>query len=217
MQIHKTLTRFTPNGSGVDRSAEPGTVHLTDVMRYIAQTLKLKGVYGSDSTSHWELDVAAEAGFIWEDVLSRAYAERCVPRPPEQQKGVIVFSPDGFGFDPGVWDYGNDCWLIEPSNEPVLEEYKCTWQSVKKSPLDVWRYKVQAQGYLYGMGLRTVIYRILHLNGDYAGSGPLYKQVRISYNEDIDQLELENNWAMLELNAHAMLEKGYNGNVDAVL
>lgn len=214
MEIHELKTPFTPQGSGVHRSHLPGTVHLTDVMRYIDGALDL-GNYGGSGTKCWHLDVAAEIGFIWEDVLSEAFATRCALRLPEQQRGPIIFSPDGFGEDPGVWDEQKGEWIVEPDkDEPVLEEYKCTWMSVKRHPLDIWRYKIQAQGYLYGLGLKTVVYRILHLMGDYAGSGPLYRTVRISYNTELDQEELRMNWEMLETYATRMLERGYDGTFD---
>lgn len=211
MRIHELQTPFTPMGSGVFRSHNPGEVHLTDVMRFVAGTLKIKNAYGKGGTGNWNLDLAAECGFIWEDTLSHAFAERMACRLPEQKLGVVVGSPDGFGEDPGVWDWMRDKYIVEPSPEPVLEEYKCTWMSIRQHPLEIWRYKVQGQAYLWMTGLRVIVYRILHLMGDYAGSGPLYREVRIEYDTDEDVAELESNWAMIEHHAHIMLDGGYDG------
>lgn len=211
MKINEIQTPFTPMGSGVERTHPPGKVHLTSVMRFVAGTLKLKNAYGSGGATNWNLDLAAEVGFIWEDVLSAAFADRMAPRLPECERGPIIFSPDGFGQDPGIWDGLRGEWSIPPSDEPVLEEYKCTWMSINKHPLEVWRYKVQAQGYLYGLELRTVVYKMLHLMGDYRGSGPLYREVRIEYDTEEDWEELRSNWDMLEHHANIMLEGGYDG------
>lgn len=211
MRVHEIQTPFTPAGSGVPRSHNPGEVHLTAVMRFIDGTLKL-GAYGKGGAKAWNLDIAAEVGFIWEDVLTAAFASRHAVRLEEQRLGPIVLSPDGFGQDPGLWDYMREEWVVEPSDLPVLEEYKCTWMSVNQHPLNIWRYKVQGQGYLYALGLNIIVYKILHLNGDYRGSGPLYREVRIEYDTDEDKEELAANWAMLEHHANIMLEGGYDGN-----
>lgn len=205
MKIHEAQTPFCPAGSGIERTHPPGYVHLTDVIRYIAGALNIS--FGSAGTAAWDLNVAAEAGFIWEDVLSTAYRDRNAVRLPEQTRDNIIFSPDGFGEDPGVWDSVRERWVIEPDpDRPVLEEYKCTWMSTNKHPLDVWRWKVQTMGYLYGLELDVAVYRILHLMGDYAGSGPVYRVVRLEYDLEDDKNDLRLNWKMLTTYAARMLE-----------
>ena len=206
MKIHEMQSPFCPAGSGVPRTHPPDAVHLTDVVRYIAGVLNIS--FGGKGTDAWDLDVAAEAGFIWEDVLSAAFRDRYAVRLPEQRKDNIIFSPDGFGEDLGIWDDVRERWVVEPNPEiPVLEEYKCTWMSVRKHPLDIWRWTVQTKGYLYGLDLNVVVYRILHLMGDYQGSGPLYRVVRIEYDTADDKEDLRANWEMLTTHAEQMLSK----------
>jgi len=114
-----------------------------------------------------------EPGFIWVVLLSLAFGQRMPNRPGEITLDGIAMSPDGMDWD--AW---------------VVHEYKCTWKSVRKEPMDDAYYMMQAMGYCKGLGAKTVVMRMLYLMGDYRGSGPQYKVYEIVFSER----ELEENW-----------------------
>lgn len=179
-------------GSGVPRSSpdDTGLLHMTDVIRSIEARI------GRPRSGNFEdLNMAADVGFMWEDTLTRVMADRImgqVFRPGEVIKDGIVCSPDGVGPDPlGV-------------SHMVLEEYKFTWQSNRRSPVEVWYWMAQCMGYCYALGLDTVIMRIAYVLGDYKGSGPRYREARIVYTEQ----ELWGNWRMIISHADEMRKEG---------
>jgi len=122
----------------------------------------------------------AEVGFLFEEALEEALSKvlrgRAVIRVGEIELDNVVGSPDGVDFE--------NC---------ILEEYKCTWKSSKKTPDQIWKYMVQIKGYLRMLDMDTCKMRILYLMGDYRGSGPQYKEFLITFT----QAEINTNWDML--------------------
>jgi hypothetical protein len=178
MRIDQVDEAFELAGSGVDRSCGPDVVHLTDVTRYIGAKTGL----GPNTAGQWDLDAAAEAGFIWEDLLSLVLGRRLGVAPGEVELDGIVGSPDGIGPDP---------WEEVPL---AVQEYKCTWRSVRNGQPDgVWHWMAQVKGYCRMVGTHVVVFRVLYLMGDYKGSGPLRRTFRLEF----DQKEIEENWAMI--------------------
>jgi hypothetical protein len=51
----------------------------------------------------------------------------------------------------------------------------------------------QVKSYCYALDTPVAVMRIFHLNGDYRGSGPVYRVARIRFTEK----ELEDNWRMI--------------------
>ncbi len=118
----------------------------------------------------------AEVGFLFEDALSNAFAERLADRIGEVELDNIVCSPDGVDW-----------------NSWILEEYKCTWKSSKLHPRDHWRWMVQIKSYCKVLHMNQAKMRILYLNGNYRGSGPQYKEFMFTFTQD----EIDINWQML--------------------
>jgi len=164
-----TANLFPAAGSGEDR---PPGLHVSDIYSDIDRTL-------NGTPEHWEN--AAEPGFIWEDVFSKAWSDKAVKRglifrpEPEQVDGVWV-SPDGVNIE-----------------EPALEELKFTWRSSSRSPEDNWKWMTQIKAYLYCLGLTGVHLRVFYINGDYKDRRPKYQPYRLTFEAD----ELLENWAML--------------------
>jgi hypothetical protein len=102
----------------------------------------------------------------------------------EIERDGIMMTPDGVNFD----DEG-----------AYVEEYKLTWKSSSHDPIGVFKYRMQGLGYCKGLGLTRVLYRIMHLMGDYKGSGPLYRECRVRFTAD----EVLSNWEMLVNNRDA--------------
>lgn len=125
-----------------------------------------------------DMELTAEIGLLWEDVLSKVMGEKYAVRPPQIQKDGIWMSADGIGEDP------------QHEETFVVEEYKATWGSSRKSPADNFYYMTQAKSYCYAWETPVVVFRIFYIVGDYRGSGPLYRIARIRFTN----WELEENW-----------------------
>ncbi len=168
--------QFVPKGSGLPRSEG---LHISDVLWDILCILER-----NPAGCTWDMDLTREPGFIWEEALSRSFAARNAPvfRPKELRVDGIYMSPDGIGPDPAE---------VLPL---VLEEYKCTWKGMLKHKIEHnWYWLQQSKCYCYGLGLTVVVFRILYLMGDYRGSGPQYRVIRIEWT----QTEIEETWAMV--------------------
>lgn len=169
---------FPRRKEGVDPFRTDG-VHLTDVIRSIMEE---SGISKTTSGGGWasnQLNMAAEVGFMWEELLSMVLKERLPSRVGEVMADGVIMSPDGVEMD--------DC------GEVVLAEYKAVWASSRHSPADNWKWMSQVRGYCHGLGLTSVNMYILYLNGGWNGKGPEYKKFRI----DFTPLEIQENWSMI--------------------
>lgn len=184
---------WTTKGSGLPRSkaSDTGFIHLSDVAKYIEYKMQ----FGPANAIDWDMMAAAEVGFLWEDALSLALANRYAARLGEIEKDGIVGSPDGLN-------------VHDPFFQSELhnEEYKATWRSVKKTPQDIWYWLTQFKSYCYMLGVDVTICRVLYLNGDYKGSGPIPMVYGLKFTPE----ELEENWAMILRHRDEMVEKGYD-------
>lgn len=193
MDKYSVDCQFIPQGSGEERTEG---VHLTQIIKSIEKELgwDYKGK-GFD-----DIDLTMEIGFWWEDMLGKVMADRMAAfRPGEVVKDGIIGSPDGLGPFPGMADGENI--ILKPSKELILEEYKFTWKSCKKPPTDNWYYMTQGKSYCYMTGTTACLWRICYCNGNYKGSGPIYRECFVRFTE----MELWQNWEMIT--SHAK-EKG---------
>lgn len=152
--------------------ARSGGVHLSRIIQDMEETLypdRFK------STACWDLSAAAQAGVFWETVLEQAYGDMFALDVGEITLDNIVMTPDGVNFD----DEG-----------AYVEEYKLTWKSSSQDPIGVFKYRMQGLGYCKGLGLTRILYRILHLMGDYKGSGPQYRVWMVEW----EQAEIYEAW-----------------------
>lgn len=151
-----------------------GTLHLTEIINDISKELFDK----KPSKLFLKNTLWAQMGFIWESLLGAAWGMLLGRRPEEVELDGVVGSPDGIRGD-------------------TLEEYKCTWRSVKTHPEEVWKWMVQIKAYMKMTGLRHCNMKVLYINGDYKfkgdTAGPQYREF---YFIPTDQ-EIEENWQML--------------------
>lgn len=152
-------------------------IHLSEIIHSLMERAGLG--YKGDGFSDMEL--TAEIGLLWEDVLSMVMKNKYAIRPPQLQVDGIWMSPDGIGPDP------------EGKVPLVVEEYKATWKSTRNPPTDNLRYMIQVKSYCRALGTEVAIMRIFHLMGDYKGSGPIYRMARLIFT----QFELDENWSMV--------------------
>ncbi len=92
----------------------PG-LHLTDIISDILLTLSVAKKYDDADPC-----LQYEKGYLWEVVLSYAFAEKVIYQIGEVELDGIICSPDGVS-------YGN-------SDNLIVEENKCTAKSSKRSP-----------------------------------------------------------------------------------
>jgi len=193
--ISDKTDRFITLGSGVVRA--PG-IHMTNMIR---RTIIKMGT--AKTAEGWDMDIASEVGFLWEDIWSRVFADRLVVRLKEQSLDGIMCSPDGVEPDPG-WEDDDGNWVAEPNpRKIILREYKCTWRSSRRDPSEDFYWMSQLKGYCRVMDTDTAIMSILYLVGDYRGSGPIYREARFTF----DQMEIDQNWENIKREAAQYMEE----------
>lgn len=168
------------NEASVTRT--PGC-HVTDIVREIMIGIDPKRyarTYDAGASENWQ-----EAGFIWEELLSRLFAQRIEEtatrfRPGEVTRDDIIGSPDAV--------------CIEDNGETlIVEEYKATWKSSRGFDLYDKRYLywlLQIQAYCYMIGARQARLYVLHINGNYEGYIPQTSGWLLTFTE----IELAEAW-----------------------
>ncbi len=167
-EIENAIARFP--GKDLNKGRSLNRVHLSDIYTDMEKEMDPKRVKESGNDLYWE------TGFLFEEAQGVALGDRLGVRLGEVELDGIVMSPDGVD-----WANGR------------LEEYKCTWKSVKTSPDGVWKWMVQTKGYCKVLGFTEVLFRVLYLMGDYKGSGPQYKEFLITFTPE----EINTNWEMV--------------------
>lgn len=152
-------------------------LHLGEVIKFIQN----RSGMGYTGKGFSDMELTAEIGLLWEDVLSKVMRDKYAVRPPQMCEDGIWMSPDGICDDP------------EDEVPLVVEEYKATWQGTRRQPTDNFYYMTQIKSYCRAMGTNVAVMRIFHIMGDYKGSGPIYRIARIVF----DSVELEQNWDMI--------------------
>jgi len=128
-----------------------------------------------------DMELTAEIGTLWERVFSMVMAAKYSVRPPQMELDGVWLSLDGMGPDP------------EGKVPLVVIEQKFTWKSTKSSPVDNFYYMAQLQSYCKAIGTKVAIMHIFYCNGDYKGSGPIYREARVEFT----QHEIDKNWSMI--------------------
>ncbi len=179
------LYNFTPLDATYTRTGH-GRVSGVHVSGLVRAVLEAQGKALESPPGEQEY-VRMQAGFLWENALEWAFKEymgieRKVKKQLAVEKDGVHGTPDGLDGD-------------------VLEEYKCTWKSLKKwnedpeENFDYWFMQVKA--YLHMLGKNTVRFFVFFVNGDYKwdkGVGPrIVRTTEFTFTD----AELEDNWAML--------------------
>ena len=152
-------------------------LHLTDIIQGIADDTgrsKKRSDLGES-----ELENYRAVGFCWERVLENVLSgiDEKLWRPGEVSMDGISCTPDG----------------VSMGDDLVLEEFKCTWTSSKKSVEDRWQWWTQIKAYCHVLGLCRARLRVLYINGNWS---PPIPRVRM-YEAGFTPQELDENWQML--------------------
>ncbi len=170
------LTEIDPGFAFTTGPPRTPGLHLSDIIHDLMATIGVGPQYGEidDKTR-----LMFEKGYIWEEVLSRAYAARALVRPDEITLDGIACSPDALAFT---------------DTHTVVEEYKCTALSPGKTPEDMPAWIMQLKGYCHAVGTPHGLWRVLHHCGDYRGvRHPIPK----AYTVEFTPRELTENWTAL--------------------
>ena len=151
----------------------PSGLHLSSIIHD-----RCKGVDPKRYDRGGPPDVAKmETGSAVEAALERKLAKYSPGgfRPPPMQQDGIWCSPD---------------WITA---QGILEEFKCTWYSMRKEcpTHDVyWPWRTQIKGYCYVLQVLEAILRVLFINGTYAPPTPVFKSYRLIFTPG----ELKESW-----------------------
>jgi len=120
-----------------------------------------------------------EAGYIWEDTLSRAFGGAFAPRYNDLLYDEVYMNPDG-------------C-VIVPNAPREVHEYKFTKKYKGPDSRIEWLWQVKA--YCQAVGACTAVFKVLHYNGIAKNDpGPTYRE----YTCQFSRLELAENWTMIK-------------------
>jgi hypothetical protein len=197
MQIarHPGLTlRDLAPPSDLERS--PG-LHVTQITGHILKEMYPRR-YGKDMAAA-DSENYQETGFLWEDILSRTFADRA-SRIPD---GLVRFRPDELVKD-GIAG-SPDAIVVDPRNDRTwVEEYKATWKSARDLDYPTpgaglldekfLGYILQGKSYCYLADVQELHFYILFVNGEYGNR--MVPEVR-AYRLLFSQQELVEHWQML--------------------
>lgn len=171
------------NPMGTGRSSG---LHLSSLVKAAVQEItgkEMKSIEGEQE------GIRAQMGFLWERALEYAFREymgaerKGIKKQLKVELDGVKGSPDGLSI-----------------KDNVLEEYKCTWRSMRRwneDPEENFLYWfMQVKGYLHMLGLKRVRFFIFWVNGDYTykpGKGPQVTTQEFEFTQE----ELEDNWALL--------------------
>lgn len=195
------FSRFDGNLEDFDsKGRRPSGLHVSGLVRAAYKNLKgteSKAIEGEQPF------VRAAAGFMWERALEYAFTEYMQKDrriEVDKQGGVSKEIPDGrmvTGTPDGV-------------NGEYIEEYKCTWRSMRKWSEDpeaeFWMWLAQVKAYCFMTGRCKARFFIFWVNGDYSyktGRGPQVTTCEMEFTED----ELVDNWQILLAHADQAKEE----------
>jgi len=166
-------------------SNRPPGIHLSHILHFLYEKIE-KPKRDESSDGLIAKNTKMSVGIGWEFILSlaigRVYPAGRIIYPGYYESDGIVMNPDRFDYE-----------------EDVLEEFKCTWFSLRKArtPDDFrkffWWWVMQAQAYCRVLKTLRARFRVLFINGDYAPPKPKPKQWQF----DFTQSELDANWRII--------------------
>lgn len=156
-------------------------LHVSSIIQYISETVGRR----DNEMTREQLDRYAIFGRIWEKHLADAlFIPPRYERIGEVERDGIIGSPDSIDLD-----------------SHSIQEFKCTWKSVKR-PIETfneWFWQIKAYCFMLDTP-RATLYPVF-INGDWKPPCPQFgKAIDCVFS----LMELKENWAMLERNAEEM-------------
>lgn len=169
-------------------------IHLSGVLRYVAIESGLMKV--AESIQEELLPLRMALGLAWEEFAVSLYPEI------HWQPGEI--SPEGIAMTCDGHSYSED----QGHFRLCLEEFKLTWKKVRTGDellRDEWYWMQQGRGYCWGYDARLIHWHVCYVNGDYRGSGPIYKR----YLVELSDQDVESTRSLIFKNKDRAIAKGY--------
>ena len=182
------LKRYPIYKGGEFEDRKPG-IHVSGIYREIAVKLKyFKAIQELDEES---IPTRWLGGMAWEEFVLSLYPD-------------VTWQPGAIEVD-GVWMTcdGLTSGTKWTPNHYLIEECKSTHKKVQTGTqfIDIvenWLYLTQGRAYCRGYESDVVRWHVYYVNGDYRGSGPIYKRFTVQFT----QSEIESNWRMLMNHKH---------------
>jgi hypothetical protein len=190
-------------------------MHLSGVLRYVAtESGILKAIADIDEEA---LPLRMALGLAWEEFAVSMYPE-VDWQPGEIVVDGIAMNCDGLSENPKYpqLDAAYQQFMqqadqalpvvVRPATQ--LDEFKLTWKKAKTAQdllRDEWYWLQQGRGYCWGYEANLVRWHVCYVNGDYRGSGPIYKRYLIHFSD----AEVESTQKMIQKNRAAAEEKGH--------
>lgn len=168
-------------------------IHVSGVLRYLVLESGL--IRYQDQLDDDELPLRMACGFMWEEFCASLYPS-IIWQPGEISESGLLMNCDGLS-----------ATELAPSGIRV-EEFKATWRKAKSAAdvlSDEWYWMQQTRAYCWAYHTNDLRLHALFINGDYRGSGPLYRR----YAYRFEDREIETTKNMLLANCERAIEKGY--------
>jgi hypothetical protein len=184
------LTRKTDRGYLLEEVREPGR-HLSGILGRIAIAagyIRAGQVAEEDEWDAREMPLRMALGHAWEEFAASMLPDM-VWQPGSVKKDDVWMTCDGL----------TDDFEFEGKNLGLLvEEFKCTSKKLLSMEdfLRQFYWTHQVKGYCKGYGAKVSRHHVLYINGDYRGSGPLYRRYLVAWTK----ADIEETWKMVLLN-----------------
>jgi hypothetical protein len=205
--IHKNVNQ---RGRVVESTRAKG-MHLSGVLRYVAVESGLLKV--AQEIDEEELPLRMALGLAWEEFAVSLYPE-IDWQPGEVTEDGIAMNCDGLSQNikyPSVnltgWQQHDPSERVQFHSSTQLEEFKLTWKKIRSGQemLQEWYWMQQGRGYCWGYDARLVRWHVCYLNGDYRGSGPIYRRYLIQFSN----AEVDSTRRMIEKHKDAAEQAGH--------
>lgn len=184
------------------QTQEPG-LHVSAIIKHICRTLEPARFnravkHGAGAGYDLDSEPAIWLGQAVDQYLKRALLDEGGTDMQAMQVDGIWFSTDLMRLHTGI-DTRRLGFPDDPTDEPIVEEFKLTWMSMRQPITDPkfrhWFWQLMA--YCYVWETRRARLRVVAVNGDYGPPSPAYHVFDLLFSP----AELADNWQMLQ--AHA--------------
>lgn len=169
------IPSILPEEFSMDTHERSPGLHLSDILN------SMMAATGKNTDIGWDDAATFAAGFFWERVLRYVLLQARYEQKHLTPCGELEM--DGVFITPDVMDVKD--W--------VHEENKLTWKSSNNDPHSYYRYWWQVKAGCRVLETTKARLRVYHVNGDYRGSGPQWKNWEAEFTEQ----EIEENWSMV--------------------
>ena len=192
--------------------AKDGYPHLSEITGDLDNRLHHPERLNRDRLTHEairQLDLYAEIGWIWEQMVEAVWKSREVVRRKGELGGTegegVSWSQEPLFF--GGIHMTPDIYYLE-GDRVIVEDEKATWRSMRDIKT-VWTSKffewdLRLRGYAKALGTRYVRFHVLWVNGDYKQRTPDSTKINLVYS----QADIDSAWKQIKTHQAVMESEG---------